>query len=241
MAKTLLIYDDLTPLDADKHHDLYIDHIGDFSFAKHINASQILATEFSQAAVEYPIIFAGEKGNMFPSVLLGITTDENLFIDQNGSWMGDYIPAFLRRYPFLFSINEDRSQFTLCFDAGFAGFNTAQKGTTLFNDDRSHSDYLKHAINFTQSYHAEFEKTKTLTQDLEDLGLFEPARANMNLDGTRTALAGFKTISREKLSKLPASKIKSLVKSGHMELIYTHLYSLRNVDRMAKLYAQTKG
>jgi hypothetical protein len=62
----------------------------------------------------------------------------------------------------------------------------------------------------------------------------------MNIDGTQTALAGFKTVEREKLAKLPAAKIKALVKSGAMELIYTHLYSLKNMDGLAKRSAESR-
>ncbi len=240
MTKTLLIYGKVTALDVEKHKNLSIQHEGDFSFARDINASQILATEFSKAAAEFPIIFAGKKGEMFPSVLMGVETDKNLMVGKDGTWQADYIPAFLRRYPFLFSLNEEAEQFTLCYDADFAGFNTDDNGAALFEKDGSQSKYLQQAISFTQSYHAEFEATKKLTQEIDSLGLFVPARANMNIDGTQTALAGFKTVEREKLAKLPAAKIKALVKSGAMELIYTHLYSLKNMDGLAKRSAESR-
>jgi hypothetical protein len=40
-----------------------------------------------------------------------------------GGWQAKYIPAFLRRYPFVFSSNDDGNNFVLRIDEGFPGFN----------------------------------------------------------------------------------------------------------------------
>ncbi len=47
-----------------------------------------------------------------PAVLLGIRDQENLYVDDNGAWNAKYIPAFVRRYPFVFS-SQDKNTFNL--------------------------------------------------------------------------------------------------------------------------------
>jgi putative ABC transport system permease protein len=42
-----------------------------------------------------------------PLALLGANDNENLFFDESNKWKADYIPAFVRRYPFVFSSQDD--------------------------------------------------------------------------------------------------------------------------------------
>ena len=44
---------------------------------------------------------------------------EVLFVNEAGKWLGKYVPAFLRRYPFVFSSNDEGKNFTLCIDGKF--------------------------------------------------------------------------------------------------------------------------
>src|SRR5262245_49510004 len=60
-------------------------------------------TEFSVACRDYPIAFlnAGDAGNFVPMVVLGLETQQNLFVTKDGVWeTSAYVPAYVRRYPF---------------------------------------------------------------------------------------------------------------------------------------------
>jgi hypothetical protein len=41
---------------------------------------------------------------MMPVVLLGMRDKENLYVNESNQWEAKYIPAFIRRYPFVFSL-----------------------------------------------------------------------------------------------------------------------------------------
>jgi len=62
--------------------------------------------------------------------------NENAYLDADEGWRANYVPAFIRRYPFVFSKSEDGQTFTLCIDEAFAGFNREGRGQALFKDGK---------------------------------------------------------------------------------------------------------
>src|SRR5260370_40891314 len=102
-SKQLLIYERAVQVNPGQHKDVSIKAGVDFGFAKNVNSVPLMAAEFEPACVEYAIVFAGEEAGIMPGALLGIRDNENLYVDENGAWNAKYIPAFVRRYPFVFS------------------------------------------------------------------------------------------------------------------------------------------
>jgi hypothetical protein len=103
MAKQLLIYERAVPVNPRQHGDLSVKSGTDYGFAKQVNSVPLMAAEFEPACGEYAIVFAGQGKDVMPVVLLGVRDQENLYIDDKGAWNAKYIPAFVRRYPFVFA------------------------------------------------------------------------------------------------------------------------------------------
>jgi hypothetical protein len=137
MAKQLLIYEKVVPVSKERHANWSIKPSKDYSFARDINSLPLMAVEFPGAASEYTIVFVGgqaEDSEVMPAIILGVS-NENLFIDDAGNWQAKYIPAFIRRYPFVFSSTESSERFTLCIDEDYSGFNQEGRGERLFDAD----------------------------------------------------------------------------------------------------------
>ena len=84
-------------------------------FAVNTNSVMVNAVEFVEAAKHYPIVFSMDEGVM-PTVVLGLEQNNN-FIDKNDHWVdGAYIPAYVRRYPFVFTSVPDSDNLVLCID-----------------------------------------------------------------------------------------------------------------------------
>ena len=103
MSVQLLFYQDAKPVTSDRHRDVAIKTGHSYAFARNVNSVPVTAVEFAQAAAEYPIVFAGTDQSIMPAVILGVKQTENLYVDDVGNWSGKYVPAFVRRYPFVFS------------------------------------------------------------------------------------------------------------------------------------------
>ncbi|MFM8525734.1 MAG: SapC family protein, partial [Cyanobacteriota bacterium] len=117
MAKKLLIYQDVVPVTAEAHGNSTLKQITSFEFARELRIAPILISEFRRACLDYPIVFiTGEDQVPFPVVVLAVGDQENQYLDDQARWNADYIPAFVRRYPFVFTKSPDDDQYYLCVD-----------------------------------------------------------------------------------------------------------------------------
>jgi hypothetical protein len=233
VATQLLFYDTAIPLNPQQHGKWSVEVGEDFGFSRNTNSVPLMTAEFIAAALEYPVVFVEADSLYSPVVVLGIKANQNLYLTDQAIWNAKYIPAFVRRYPFVFSSNADSSQFTLCIDETFPGINEADRGARLFDDQGKPTQYVQNVLTFLQGYQAEFLLTQKFSQKLHELGIFEPMQAQISLDtGGLFSLSGFFCVNRDKLKSLAAEKLTELAKSDELELIYAHLHSLKNFDRL---------
>jgi hypothetical protein len=230
----MLIYEKAAPVTTQKHGDWSIKPGTGYSFAGDVNSVPLTTVEFANSASEYTIVFTGEGDQVMPGVILGMRDRENLYLQEDGSWGARYVPAFLRRYPFVFASSEDGKTFTLCVDEEFEGCNTDGKGERLFDADGEQTQYLKSVLAFLQNYQAQFQLTKNFCAKLQDLNLLEPMQAMVTLGtGEQTSLAGFMGIERKRLKELSGDQLADLARTDVLELAFLQLHSLRNLSALA--------
>ena len=229
----LLIYETAVPISSVDHAKACVEMNGDYGFSKNVNSVPLTAVEFPAAAAEYAIVFAGTENVITPCVILGMKDKQNLFLNTKGAWKAKYIPAFVRRYPFVFSTPDNGKTFTLCIDEGFSGFNKEGRGQALFNEDGKPSEFTNNVLKFVQEYQVQFDRTKAFCGKLREMDILEPMQAQVSLaSGQTTSLTGFKAVNRTKLKALPAEKLSELAQADELELIYLHLNSMRNFSGM---------
>lgn len=232
-----LFYKKVVPLNKDVHKKLYIEPVEGYQHTKETNSIYIATIEFLQISKEYPIVFAkGEDEKVFPVALLGLQQNSNLFVDDKGKWLAEYIPAYVRRYPFILATPDDsKAAFTVCIDEGYSGFNTAKEGNPLFDKKGEHLEVLKQAVDFLRDYQTHVHLTTLFCENLSKLNILEPMQANVKLaDGEKISLGGFLGVNREKLKELKPAQLTELIKSDQMELIFAHLGSLLNINGLIK-------
>ena len=231
MSKQLLFYKTAVPITSARHFDCSLASTEGFEFSQGINSVPLTAVEFPMAVAEYPIIFAGSPGEIAPAVILGLSGTENLFLAPDFSWMGKYIPAFIRRYPFVFSRADDR--FLLCVDEMYAGFNRDGRGLKFFTPEGELAPFVQTVLAFVQEYQAQFTRTQMFCATVEKLGILEPMQAQVTIHGVmQNMLGGFQAVSREKLKALPGDTLAELAATDELELIYLHLQSMRNFEAL---------
>jgi hypothetical protein len=241
MTTQQLIYETAVPVNSGQHANSSVEVGADYSFARKLNSLPLMAVEFSEAASEYAIIFAGNSETVTPAIILGVHGDNNLFLAKDGTWQAKYIPAFVRRYPFVFSTSDDEKTFTLCIDEKFPGLNTEGRGQPLFGEDGKETPYVGSVLKFLQEYRGQSLLTQTFCKKLIELDLLEPMEAKFTMgSGEEMSLNGFMVVSRQKLNSLSGDVLSELAKTGQLELIYLHLQSMRNFnavkDRLVLLH-----
>jgi hypothetical protein len=229
----LLVYEEAVPVTKSRHADWSVEVGGDYSFSSRVNSVPLMAVEFPNAAAEFVIVFGGTGDVVMPAAILGLRAEENLYVSSAGEWQGKYVPAFLRRYPFVFSSQDEGKNFTLCIDEKFPGFNQDGKGERLFGEDGEPSPYTQNVLKFLQQYQLEFNRTKALCSKLKELNLLEPMQAQIKLEsGEQRSLTGFSAVNRGRLKTLSSEALADLARSDELELIYNHLSSMRNFEAM---------
>jgi hypothetical protein len=229
MPKQLLIYDTPVALSAEKHRDVSVDASAGYSFSAGVNAAPLMTVEMLHAAAEYAIVFAGSGDDIVPVTVLGMRNAQNLFLSPASEWSAEYIPAFLRCYPFVFAASADHKTVTLCIDESHVGVNRENRGQRLFDDDGQPSAYTQGMLKFLQEYRHQFQRSKLFCQRLAAHGLLEPMRAEISTpDGEKTSLANFLAVSRTRVRELGAEALADLARTDELELLYLHLYSMRN-------------
>ncbi|MGY0504252.1 SapC family protein [Luteimonas sp. e5] len=239
--KQLLIYERPVQLNrvAHRNHRI-VAREADYSFAAELNSVPLACVEFARAAREYPIVFAGASADaVVPAALLGLRAGQNLMVDASGAWRENaYIPAFLRRYPFVLAEHQqdDETDFTVCLDAAFDGFREGgEEGAPLFDEDGQDSPLLTNALQFLQEYQTHLARTTEFCKVLSDRDLLVSRQVNIqSANGETSSLDGFFVVDEDKLRELKGKPALDLLKSGHLGWIYAHLLSLGNVELLSR-------
>lgn len=199
--------------------------LANFSFTAKANAMPLNAVEFILAMRAYPIVFAGQGGNAMPVAITGLEREKNLFIAQDGSWLeGAYIPAYVRRYPFIF-FEAEGDKLILCLDESA---NMVEDGSKrpMFDEKGQPTAIVQNALAFCKSYQEQYEVTRQFMADLVQHGLLEDYQANVELmSREKISLGGFQVINENKFNALPDSVIAEWRKKGWLPLVYAHLMS----------------
>ena len=237
----VLFYSKPEPLSSEIHGKMGVKSMdGPFGFAKVGHAIPLTVGEFPPAAMTGPIIFVGD--DKMPIAVMGLQAGDNMFLRDDGLFEpGAYVPAYIRRYPFVFANDDNAKQMVLCVDRAAEFVVDKNPDLPFFEADGQPSQYTKNCIEFCNNFELERQRTMNFVQILKDLDLFEtktatftPVDANGQA-GEPQVIAEYFGVSEEKLNKLPAEKFVELRDNGALSQIYAHLISLLCWDRLVAL------
>lgn len=239
---TPLFYQTPVVLNSEEHREWKLRPLPGVGFTRNAHAVLLLAHEFFDAAREFPIVFVRDGDSVTPIAMLGLADQENLFTDNSGRWFARYIPAYIRRYPFILSEPINDQTYLAVDTACEAVVTGAGDGQRLFDENGEMTEALKTIQEFVSQFQDSFNVTRQYTKMLDELGLFREMslKAIMKSDGAEHSLAGFLIIDEEKLQNLPDEKIVELHKTGALRGIHTHLFSLANVNQLIERQAAKK-
>ena len=231
-------YNNIMALNTIEHKDLRLKIDNNFSIFSNTNALPIAGIEFIEASREHAIAFINyQEEGIIPVYILGLRDNENLLLDNNNNWKYNYVPAFVRRYPYIMIEPNEEGQSVVCIDADYGGINDP-KGELLFTQEDGETKatpQLETAMEMLQDFHAQLTRTREFTKRLEEFDLLKEIAPQINLaDGREFTIGGIYTIDEDKLLELEDEKALTLYRSGEMAWIYNHLASISNLIRLAE-------
>ena len=242
LSGNVLFYGKPEPLSSEAHAGLGVNPVDKpYGFVAKTNLVPLTVTEFAPAALSYPVIFVGDA--RMPVAVMALRGGENLYVNEAGEFRAEaYIPAYVRRYPFVFANDDVQKRMILCVDLD-APFLAEGGATPLFIDGQP-SPYVEQAMEFCNNFEQERQRTDAFVKLLTDLDLLDTRESVFtprNPDGTAAApqkIAEYYAVSEEKLKALPADKLIELRDNGALGQIYAHLVSLLGWDRLIALTFQ---
>ena len=227
-----LFYKSIVPLSTQFHpkHGLALQT--DVAFTRSTHAIPITVDEFAVAQRNFPIVF-GMGENPAPLALLSLIDGLNLFIDADGKWQeGAYMPAFIRRYPFMLAkLGPDAVDLSLCFD-DTAGMVTPEAEDKLF-DGEAPTATTQRILEFCGQFEQAITRTRGFMDEMEKLELLIDGEVTIQQPGRDPAVyRGFRMVAEERLHALRGDQARKMVQNGMMGLIYAHLFSLSQITML---------
>ena len=226
-----LFYRRITALEGGKHDSLRLNSDSTYKFAESSNSVPLAASEFAEAARDYPIVFS-ISDPIVPVAIVGLKPDRNLFVGADGNWDKDvYIPAYIRRYPFVLVENSEAGKLVLCCDDSADHFKPATgaaPSASLFEDGKP-TALANRIMTFCTEFQQHYQAAIALCRLLSEYELLVSRRADVALNnGEKLALEGFQMVDEDRLRSLRDEKFLELRHKGVLPLIYTHLASATN-------------
>lgn len=233
MTKLPIFYSSITVLNRENDRDLrVVDGGQSVTFSRGSHLIPALSDEFTAAGRELPIVFVMSEDRPAPVFVVGVDLESNVFVGEDGKWRARYVPAYLRRYPFMLGDLGDQKS-VLCIDGGYKA--PEEGGERLFDEKGEATAYLNSAIQFVDHYAAAARRTDALIDALKKFDLLHAIVVDVRKGASeRRSLQGFHAVSEARLAQLDDASFLELRRSGALPLIYAHLFSLAAFSNLSE-------
>ena len=228
-ANLPLFYKDLVPLSSVDHVDFRARALDKAEFLIDQHAVPLTSDEFISASRYYPIVFSAGD-NPVPLALMGLNEGVNTFVDAEGKLINpDYVPAYVRRYPFLLAkLRPDTDELSLCFDPTSGAIGQFDEGDALFEGTEP-TDATKAVLEFCTNFEEAGQRTGVFMDELKKADLLMDGEVSIQPEGSEQPFVyrGFQMIDENKLRELRGDVLRKMMQNGMLGLIFAHLFSLQ--------------
>ena len=228
-ANLPLFYKDLVPLSSVDHADFRARPLDSAEFLVGQHAIPLTSDEFVSACRFFPIVFSAGD-NPVPLALMGLNEGINTFVDDDGKLVNPvYVPAYIRRYPFLLAkLQPNSEELSLCFDPTSGALGKFDEGDVLFVDGQP-SDQVKAVLEFCKNFEEAGQRTGMFMDELKKADLLMDGEVSIQQEGNDKPYVyrGFQMVDENKLRELRGDVLRKLMQNGILGLIFAHLFSLQ--------------
>ena len=204
-----------------------------YRFAAHDAWSILTAQELPKAMLHLPIAFTERNGVFVPVALLGLNPGKNLFVTREGRWVGGYIPASYRHYPFVLA-NTNEGRHVLCFNED-SGLLASTDGELFFGPDDQPSPAVAEVLTFLNQLAANHQVTERACAVLQKHNLIQPWAIKIQDPNGEQGVDGLFQIDEVALNQLPAEALIELRNASALVLAYCQLLSKQHLPSLGHL------
>lgn len=223
-----IFYKNLQPLSSSLHSSFKSRTSDKAPYLANNHAIPLTIDEFAHAQRFFPIVFSTGE-NPVPLGLLGLNEGVNVFVDDEGKpYNPFYIPAYVRRYPYMLArLKPDAQELSLCFDPDSGLVGDFEDGAPLFDGEKP-TEQLNAILKFCEEFEVSAQRTSAFVKELETMDLLIDGEVTIQPEGAEQPFIyrGFKMVSEDKLRDMRGDELRKINQNGILALITAHLFSL---------------
>lgn len=224
-----LFYKDLVPLSSVDHADYHARALDTAAFLVNQHAVPLTSDEFVSASRYFPIVFSSGD-NPVPLALMGLNEGVNIFVDDQGKLLNPvYVPAYIRRYPFLLArLSPNSEDLSLCFDPTADAIGKFEEGDALFENGQPTAP-VNAVLEFCRNFEEAGQRTSLFIEEIKKADLLMDGEVAIQPEGSDKPYIyrGFQMIDENKLRELRGDVLRKMMQNGILGLIFAHLFSLQ--------------
>lgn len=227
-ANLPLFYQNLVPLQSGVHGTHRSRATEKLPFLATAHAVPITVDEFVFAQRDFPIVFS-VGDNPVPLALFGLNEGVNAFVDADGKLTENvYIPAYIRRYPFMLAkLRPESDELSLCFDPNSGMIGEFEEGNPLFDGEKP-TEHTNEILKFCEEFELSAQRTNAFLRELKEMDLIMDGEVAIQVNpGEQPYIyRGFQMVDEEKFRELRGDTLRKINQNGILPLIMAHLFSL---------------
>lgn len=205
-----------------------------YAFAAKEAVVALAAHELPKAAMSLPTGFIQAGESFSPVAVMGVQPGKNLFVRVDGSWLGGYMPAAFRGFPFLLGNIEDGRQILCINDA--QGSLSEIEGEAFFEADQQLTQPVKEILNFLSHVASNYVATQQMIAVLQKHQLIVPWEIKLQDSNKQTqAVQGLYRVDEKAMNQLSPEALYALQQSGALQLSFCQLLSMQHLQMLGKL------
>lgn len=211
----------------------WLPHRG-YSFCRSQTTLPLVAAELTKAAAAMPTaLIRDENTGHFQLIgLCSLDEGRNLFVAPDGKWLGGYVPAVLRGYPFGLARVENSKQVLLTIDeaSGLVVSNSEANAQPFFDEQGAPADNLRQILGFLTQIDANLTTTNRALLHLQEADLIVPWSITVNTEGKEKNINGLFRIDIDKIRALNDSKFLKIREDDALFLAFNQLASMSHIS-----------
>lgn len=229
-------------LDNVAHADLRLRRAVGPEFGDPAGQVEVFLPELAQVQREYPILFTRDEGGTpTPIAILGLEPDELLFA-RDGQWDARYVPALLRKGPFLLG-KSDMDDPVVHIILDHPKVTAEVEGSEpVFLSQGGHSPALEEALDALRMIHGSMEANRRMATALDDAGLIEPLALSVQVSDSKSVkFDNFHAILPEAVQGLTADAVSELHEAGFLQPAILIAHSLGTLNDLIRRKRMREG
>ncbi|MEO7602390.1 MAG: SapC family protein [Sphingomicrobium sp.] len=233
-----VFYRAIEPIQVNVHGKMKVRSVVDMGEIAKTHAVPVTTDEFPVVQRNYPIVFSiGDQP--VPIALMGLNEGVNVFLKADGHPHNPsiYIPAYIRRYPFMLArLRPDSDEMSLCYDPTSGSVGEFDEGQALFDGEKP-TEATQSILEFCEQFEAAGQRTAAFVEELQRAGLLMDGEVAIQPSGAEQPYIyrGFKMVDEEKFKELRGDELRKMNQNGMLTLIFAHLFSL---SQMREVFAK---